>query len=502
MTLSRTKKAAINARSSIIYEIVTIACSLILPRLILSHFGSAYNGITTSITQFLTIVSLLSAGVGGVTRAALYKPLAERDVYSISRIVLATEIFLRKVGLIFGIFLLIFAAIYPFFIADQFSIFFSFSLVIILGFGTIVQYCFGLTFQYLLISDQKRNIITNVNIVTTILNTVVAALLIKLGAGIHLVKLGSSMVFLISPIYLYLYCHKNYSIIKNIKPDNSALAQRWDSFAHQVALFVHTNTGVMILTIFTSLKEVSVYSVYSLVVNGIYTTLKSFIPNIDSAFGDMIAKNEKKNMLINFRIFEFVTFSIATVLISCLICMIIPFVKLYTENINDVNYIRPLFSKLIALACFFNSVRIPYQQIVEASGHFKQTKIGAFVEAGLNLSISIICVNSFGLIGVAFGTLSATLFRTIQYSSYLSKKIVPGSLKTCIIHILISLSCIFITCIISDSIPIIPDKNFFVWVTKAVIIGIISTNLVIIADFVFYKDEFTLFLAKLKTLKK
>ena len=75
----RSKKALINSISSLLSQLVTIICGFVLPRLILSQFGSSYNGITSSITQFLNCVILLRAGVGGVTRAALYKPLADGD---------------------------------------------------------------------------------------------------------------------------------------------------------------------------------------------------------------------------------------------------------------------------------------------------------------------------------------------------------------------------------------------------------------------------------------
>ena len=67
----RTKKAIINTFAGLMYETVALICGMILPRLILRSFGSSYNGITTSITQFLSVIALLRSGIGGVTRAAL-----------------------------------------------------------------------------------------------------------------------------------------------------------------------------------------------------------------------------------------------------------------------------------------------------------------------------------------------------------------------------------------------------------------------------------------------
>lgn len=129
----RSKKALINSISSLLSQLVTIICGFVLPRLILSQFGSSYNGITSSITQFLNCVILLRAGVGGVTRAALYKPLADGDNNQISGIVNATQQFMKKVSAIFSILLLAFAIVYPLMVLDEFDYWFSFSLVIILG---------------------------------------------------------------------------------------------------------------------------------------------------------------------------------------------------------------------------------------------------------------------------------------------------------------------------------------------------------------------------------
>lgn len=65
------------------------------------------------------------------------------------------------------------------------------------------------------------------------------------GATIHVVKLGSAIVFIINPIILNLYVRKKYNINKNVAVNNTAISQRWDAFAQQVAAFVNNNTDVI-----------------------------------------------------------------------------------------------------------------------------------------------------------------------------------------------------------------------------------------------------------------
>ncbi|MBQ7522820.1 MAG: sugar isomerase, partial [Clostridia bacterium] len=136
MMKSRSKKAMYNGVAGIVYEICLIICGLILPRMILSAFGSRYNGITQSISQFLSFVTLFRAGVGAVTKAALYKPLANNDNLTISRIIRATEIFMRRVALLFVAGLAILAIVYPLLVNKEFELLFAATLVLIIGFST------------------------------------------------------------------------------------------------------------------------------------------------------------------------------------------------------------------------------------------------------------------------------------------------------------------------------------------------------------------------------
>ena len=146
----RSKKTVKNTVFSLIEDFVAIVCSFIIPKLILSRFGSVYNGLTTSITQFLSCAILLRSGIGGATRAALYKPLAEKNNKEISSIIKATDIFMKKIGLILLAFIVLFAAFYPMIIHTNFTWFFTFSLFLIIGISTFAESFFGITYLILL----------------------------------------------------------------------------------------------------------------------------------------------------------------------------------------------------------------------------------------------------------------------------------------------------------------------------------------------------------------
>ena len=501
--MSRTKKAAVNSMTAIAGQVVSLICGFILPRLILTHFGSAYNGITSSITQFIDCVILLRAGVGGVTRAALYRPLADNDVYQISGIVNATQSFMKKVAFIFAGALIVFAAIYPFAVSNEFDWLFSASLVVVLGISTFAQNYFGISYQMLIQADQRGYVYTIISIITTILNTIVASSLILLGAGIHFVKLGSAVVFSLNPIVLNIYVRRSYKIDTTVPPNNSAINQRWDAFAQQVAAFVNNNTDLMVLTIFTNLKEVSVYSVYYMIAGALRNVVQTLTTGVDAAFGNMLAKKETETIRINVCLFEQLVFFVATFAFTCGLILIEPFVMIYTKGVTDVNYSRVVFGSLMCINQFFFCIRLPYQMLVEAAGHFKQTRNGAIFEALMNIIVSVCLVIKFGLIGVAIGTFCALVFRTFQYAIYSSRKIMHRSLGVFAKRLILSIAEGVSICVVSKlafKILAIELNSYFTWALFAFVVGIIAIIMLLGINLLFYKKEVVMLFGKAKNL--
>ncbi len=274
--LNRKSKAIYNSLFSILYQIISVICGLIVPRMILKHFGSTYNGLASSITQFISYIVLLKTGIGAVTRASLYKPLANRNIEKVSEIVKATSQFMKKVGVLFIIALIVFSLVFPFLFRNSFNWFFIFTLTISIGISSFFEYTFGFTYELVLKADQREYI----TIVIDIKNCSKYnnyAIMLKLGFGFALVKLVSSIIFLVKPLFLMYYVPKYYKLKKNVDADKIAISQRWDAFAHGLSSFVHSNTDIVILTIFSTLKEISVYTIYSKVIISIRNLIYSIL---------------------------------------------------------------------------------------------------------------------------------------------------------------------------------------------------------------------------------
>ena len=500
MTDSRQVRAKKNIATSLISQVVVLICGIIVPRLMIGAFGSEAYGATTSIAQFLAYITLLEGGVGGVARAVLYKPLAQGDMTSISSIINEVKHFFRVIAWIFVGYVLILACgfreISQLSCMDWIS---TFVLVIVISFSTFGQYFIGISHSILLQADQKTYITNALSIGATIFNAISTVILILLNCNIIVVKLVSSCIFFMRPVILSIYVKRHYSFLdKKTKSENTYLTQKWNGLGQHIAFFLHSNTDIAILTLLADLRTVAVYSVYNMIISHMQSLAISFSSGMEAIFGDMLVRNEKERLHSAFQTYETILSVVSIVLFSVALILIIPFVKLYTLGITDVEYIQPLFAVILILTAFSYCHRHPYHAMVIAAGHFKQTSAAAYGEAIINIVLSVLLVLKYGLVGVAVGTLVATWFRFVYYVFYLSKNIFHRKIKFFIKRFVINVISVACNCALGYFlISFFSIDNYLHWaISGAVLVAVIGICTLVINS-VFFKKECSVLIKKI-----
>jgi len=494
----RSRSALYNIISNLFLQVIVVIYGFIIPKIIIENFGSNVNGLVTSITQFLAYISLLEAGVGPVVKSLLYKPIVNKNKESIQNILRAAEKFFRTIAIIFLIYLVVLCIVYPIIVASEFEFIYTLSLILIISISTFAEYFFGMTYRLYLQADQKNYVISLVQIITYIFNILFIVLFVKLGFSIQLVKLISGLIFIIRPILLNIYIKKNYNINLNEADNNYKLSGKWEGLAQHIAAVIHNNTDVVILTFFSTLIEVSVYSIYSIITRGIKSIVEAFTSGIDSLFGNMLANGEMENLNNKFSLYETVFFTIITIIYICSFILILPFINIYIGNVENVNYIRPVFAILLLSAEFMWSIRLPYSNVIISAGHFKETRIGAWIEALSNLLISLILVFKFGIIGVAIGTLIAMIIRTMEFIYHTNKYILNRSLLVSVKKITIIFIEVILILTIINYLPTISINFYYEWFLYALFIFTISTIGVVFINYLFLRKDFNELIILLK----
>lgn len=482
------RRIIVNIICSLLLQVVTIVSGFILPKIIISSLGSETNGLVASINQFLNYVVLLEGGVSGVITASLYQPLSTNDKKKVSSIIRTTKRFFNQIGIVFVVYMCVVAFCYPLFTKTSQSYWYVVALTFVLGSNLLVQYFISLSYRLLLKADRKVYVESIVQLIVVVLNLVLVLITIKIYRDILVVKLVSAIVFLIQPIAFATYVNKNYHLDRHAPIDNTSIKQRWDGFGQNLAFFIHSNTDIVVLTIFKNLTSVSVYSIYNMIVMALKNLVISISSAISPSIGNVLAKGEKDKINEAFELYEFGLYYVATIMFSCCLVLILPFVKAYTTNITDANYLQPVFAVLLVLAEFVYCIRDPYVAVAYASGKFRETSKYAIIEALINIVISVILVRSLGLAGIAIGTLIAMVYRMIAHVIYLQKNILFRSLKHFVKKMLVftfSGSCVVL---LARFLKVDRCINIGQWLVNAVIVGIGSVLVITLISSIFFKS--------------
>ena len=87
------QKSIINIASGLFGQLMTIACGVLIPRLVMVSYGSEINGLLNSISQIFVYFGLFEAGVGTASVQALYAPVAKNNRDDKQGILAATKKF-------------------------------------------------------------------------------------------------------------------------------------------------------------------------------------------------------------------------------------------------------------------------------------------------------------------------------------------------------------------------------------------------------------------------
>lgn len=412
-----------NIISSIQYQVLTLLLGFLIPRLVLISLGSEANGLINSTNQVITYLALFEGGMGLSITQSLYGPVAKKEYDTINGIMSASNIFYRNVGTYYFAGLLVIGVIYSITIQSTYSPMGIFAVVILTGIPQVINFFFQGKYRTLISVSGKSYVLTNLNSVVYIGTSVSKIVLLLSGFGIIALQAMYCVVSLIQMIFIIWYVKKEFPWLDiSVAPAKEKIGQRSSVFLHQISGFVFSNTDMIVLTYFCSLKIVSVYSMYSMFFSLISGMISTFTSSIMFAMGQKFNSDREGFLKIqnSFETWNMVlVFSCNSVLCLC----ILPFLRLYTSGVVDINYIDPVLPFLFTAIQLLQAGRLSSQKVIEYAGEFRRTQWHAVLETIINLVVSIVAVIHFGIYGVLMGTIAALIFRSIAMIYYSCKKI-------------------------------------------------------------------------------
>lgn len=474
-----------NSISSAILHIITLIVGLILPRVLLKAYGSEINGLVTSLTQFIKYFMIVEAGLASSAVYALYKPLSDNDIDSINGVVSAARKFYIKSGWIFLLLVIILAILYPFFI--QVSILNTMQvriLVLILGVTGVLDFFTLSKYRVLLTAAQKVSVISFASITNLILNLIITVVLAKLHTDIIILKLVALIGIIARSLILMKYVKKCYPLIKfKEKPNNVALNNRWSALYLQILGIIQHGTPVVLATIFTSLGTVSVYSIYNMIITGLNGILSIFMSGLSSSFGDVIARKQSSILKQSTEEFEVGYYMILTWAYGCAAALIMPFIKIYTSGITDVEYYYPVLGFIFIMNGLLYNIKTPQGMLVISAGMFRETKGQTTMQGAIAILLGLIFAKPFGLIGIMIGLCISNLYRDIDLLFFVPKNITFRTIRPTFFRILRIFFCMVL--ILIPHYIIAPEINGIgQWFLHAILIGTYAALIILIVNYI------------------
>ncbi|WP_418417765.1 lipopolysaccharide biosynthesis protein [Blautia sp.] len=402
-------------------QIITIALGLIVPRLILVNYGSEINGFFSTVSNIYTYLSVLEAGVGTAAIQALYGPVVRNNRDEINGILSATRKLYRRCAKMYLIAVGVLSLVLPFTLNTTINSATIIGYVFLQGLITVINFYMLSTLSVLLSAEGKNYIKSNIALLSTILTNIAKIILVNAKVNIVFLQVAYlSISLIVLGIYL-LYFKKNYKWINlNVAPRASNIKQQKYYLIHQISFIVFNNIDTVIISIFCGLSMASVYAIYNMVFSYVGTLFNTVFISLNFTLGQTY--NEDKSRYPRFHdAYKTYFCAVLFALVSVCYLLIIPFIQMYTAGISDVVYIDKYLPFLFCMIQLLSGSRSQEADLINIDRKAKETMWRTIAEAGINLILSLILVQFWGLYGVLIATIVAMLYRTNDILFYANR---------------------------------------------------------------------------------
>lgn len=494
MAGNNTKIVIKNLGMQIVQYCATFILGIVTSRIILLEYGSEINGLLSSINQFISYINLVELGLTSSAVYALYQPLANKDNKLLNEVLSATNLYYRKTGYVFSVLIIVLCVSYPLFTnASVITPFGTAYLVLALGATGVINYFISAKYRILLIADQRQYVLASIGVFSLVLNTCIVYIFGSV-LHCHITTLRTICILtsLIPAIVITVYTRYLYKSIKfeNKKVKADIIKNRYVVFVNEIAGNLHFGSPMVILTFIVDLLEVSVYSVFNVVCNGISSLLNSTIVPISATFGSLLAKKEYRLFQQIYSEFESVFYLMSAAIFAISYKILLPFVLLYTQGVYDVNYNRPLFISLMVGNMFVCNLYSPQAILVRATGFFKEIQPQTLIQAACTIALGIPLTYLWGINGVVVASICANTYRSVAMILFFNNKVQGVNSKNTLLYIVESVFVFLISIYlidIIDNLSFLDCRKMMVWVMYSFRASVVSFGVAITVLFVFHR---------------
>lgn len=417
MEASRTKKTLRNILAAVSLKILQIILPFIGRTIIIRRLGTEYVGLSSLFNSIIGVLSLAELGVGSALVYAMYQPVQEKNKEKICQILSfykkaywAIGALVLAAGTSAAPFLkaLIKEGTYP----EQINLYYIYFAYLI---NTVVTYLIYAYKASLLDVHQMGAAGSRVKFKMLLIQYFVQIVL--------LISTGSYYVYItVLPVCTVITCVMIGKIADRYFPDyvpeGKLEAEEKKSVVDNVkALFIYKIGSVVlnsadniIISWYFGARVLGVYNNYYYIIASLFSLLLAVGAAILPGIGNSMVSESREKNYNDFSMFSFGYNWMIGWCAVCLVCLMQPFMSLWTGKDN----LLP-FGCVVLLGIYFFAFRVG--DVVgwykDAVGLWRADRYRPVISSVLNLFLNILLIRRIGLYGVVLSTIAALM--TVSY---------------------------------------------------------------------------------------
>lgn len=387
-------------------QILNILMSFAMRTVFIHTLDAVYQGVNGTFTNILMLFSLADLGVGTAIIYALYKPIADDDKEKIQGLM---KLYQKAYTIIGFVIIALGIVTLPFLeylvkdadIPDLHLIFMLF----------VINTASGYFFSYkgsLITAHQKNYIVTNVIYGTSILCYAIQMVVMSVTHNYILtlsIQVGTNALQGIITMNIanrmYPYIRgKNDSVLP--AKDRKAIFKSVRSLMfYRAGQVVINGTDSLIISSIVGVNEAGIYSNYSLLTTTVKNLLQQVFNASTASIGNMAATESPRRKYRVYKAIFFGNFWMFGFASVCFYVLLNPFVAMWA---GEDRLLAKHVVVFIVLNFYLVGMRNVNTTFRDTMGVFEEGKFIPIISAIVNIGISILTANMFGLIGAFIGT--------------------------------------------------------------------------------------------------
>lgn len=395
-----------------INNILMIMLPFISRTIILYKLGTNYIGLSGLFTSIIQMLSLTELGFGSAISYALYKPLANKDVKEVNRLL---KLY-KNIYFIIGIFISVLSILLiPFLkylikgdVPQDINIYILYAFYII---NTVSSYFFFAYKKILLHANQRYDIDATVSTFTLIIQYIFQIMV--------LVSIGNYYLYVfILPVFTIInniICSRiidrlypQYKCRGNVRKNQlkSIIKNAGGAFCSKIGSTIYLSADNIVISAFLGLTILGKYQNYYYVISVLISLFAVIHNTIRPIIGNRLVTRQLEQNWNEFK--KIYSIYIWLTIFACSFCISLYQIFEYLWAGND-NLLPDYIPYLLVVFFFVTKLYGLLTVYQEAAGIWWHGKFIYIISAVVNLTINIILVNIIGLSGVIISSIVSTL---------------------------------------------------------------------------------------------